>query len=271
MIDVAAFYHFAPLPDYVERKEALLAHCADAGLRGTVLLADEGINGTVAGERSALEHMLAFIRGWSGFADTEAKFSAANSMPFKRMKVRLKKEIVALGVPETDAAHGKGEYVSPLDWNDLIAQDDVVVIDTRNDFEVALGSFEGALDPQTPSFRDFPKWFGQQKDKWQAAGKTPRIAMFCTGGIRCEKATAFVKDQGFDDVYHLKGGILKYLENVPETQSKWSGDCFVFDDRISLGHGLEVTGEEKDIAEVRDAFHGKNEWRRDLPDKSPSD
>ncbi len=254
MIDVAAFYHFAALPDYMERKDALLALCEREELKGTILLADEGVNGTVAGSRAALDRMLGFIRGWNGFAGMEAKFSNANVMPFKRMKVRLKKEIVAMGIEGIDARE-PGEHVAPDDWNDLIAQDDVIVIDTRNDFEVALGSFDGALDPQTPSFRDFPGWFRRQKQQWEDKGEKPRIAMFCTGGIRCEKATAFVKQEGFDEVYHLKGGILKYLENMLETQSRWNGECFVFDERISLGHGLEITGEDKDIAVVRDSFH----------------
>lgn len=257
MISVAAFYHFAALPDFAVRKKELDSLCEAEGLKGTILLADEGVNGTMAGSRGGLDKLLAHIRSWPGFAETEAKFSAANAMPFARMKVRLKKEIVALGVPGTDAANNPGEYVDPQDWNALISDPDVVVIDTRNDFEVALGSFPGAQDPKTPSFREFPAWFREQAEAWKAAGKQPKIAMFCTGGIRCEKATAFVKDEGFEEVYHLKGGILKYLEEVPESESKWQGECFVFDDRISLGQGLKITGEDKDIAVVRDSFHAK--------------
>ena len=223
MISVAAFYHFAALPDFAVRKKELDSLCEAEGLKGTILLADEGVNGTTAGSRGGLDKLLAHIRSWPGFAETEAKFSTANAMPFARMKVRLKKEIVALGVPGTDAANNPGEYVDPHDWNDLISDPDVVVIDTRNDFEVALGSFPGAQDPKTPSFREFPAWFREQAEAWKAAGKQPKIAMFCTGGIRCEKATAFVKDEGFEEVYHLKGGILKYLEEVPESESKWQG------------------------------------------------
>ena len=257
MISVAAFYHFAPLPDFESRKLELDALCEAEALKGTILLADEGVNGTMAGSHEGLDKMLAHIRSWPGFAETGAKFSTANSMPFARMKVRLKKEIVAMGVPGTDAANNPGEYVDPHDWNALIAEPDVVVIDTRNDFEVALGSFPGAEDPKTPSFRDFPKWFREQSEGWKRDGKEPRIAMFCTGGIRFEKATAFVKDEGFEDVFHLKGGILKYLEEVPASDSKWEGECFVFDERISLGQGLKITGEGKDIAVVRDSFHAK--------------
>ncbi|MEE9434682.1 MAG: rhodanese-related sulfurtransferase [Sphingorhabdus sp.] len=258
-ISVAAFYHFAPLLDYEARKDDLLALCVAKGLKGTILLAGEGINGTIAGGREDLDAALAHIRNWAGFAGAEAKFSAANIMPFSRMKVRLKKEIVAMGVPGVDAANNPGSYVDPHDWNSLIADPDVVIIDTRNDFEVALGSFPRAMNPETPSFRDFPGWFRAQAEGWKKDGRKPVIAMFCTGGIRCEKATAFVKDEGFEEVHHLKGGILKYLEEIPVADSKWQGDCFVFDERISLGQGLEITGEDKDIAVVRDSFHAKRD------------
>ncbi len=254
-IAVAAFYHFAPLPDFENRKQALLDLCFHHSLKGTILLADEGVNGTIAGGRKGIDAALVHIRQWPGFGKTDAKFSSANAMPFARMKVRLKKEIVAMGVPGVDAAANPGTYVDPHDWDALISQPDTIVIDTRNDFEVAMGSFPGAIDPETPSFRDFPGWFRKQADIWKRDGKQPKIAMFCTGGIRCEKATAFVRQEGFEDVYHLKGGILKYLEEVPAGQSSWQGDCFVFDERISLGQGLEITGEDKDIAVVRDSFH----------------
>ncbi len=262
MIDVTAFYHFSALPDFIQRKDALLALCEERGVKGTILLADEGVNGTIAGRRADIDAALAHIRSWPDFAAIEAKYSHANTMPFARMKIRLKKEIVAMGIVGVDAAHNSGTYVTPKNWDELIAQDDVILIDTRNGFEVELGSFPGALDPETNSFRDFPAWFRAQAQDWKAQGRhadgtQPRIAMFCTGGIRCEKATAFVKDEGFEEVYHLKGGILKYLEDIPAKDSSWQGECFVFDERISLGQGLEVTGEDKDIAEVRDNFHAK--------------
>jgi UPF0176 protein len=236
MLSVAALYHFAPLADPAALREPLLARCNDQGLKGTLLLASEGINGTIAGPREGLDVVIAHIQGWSGFADMEVKYSTAETMPFGKMKVRLKREIVTMGVEGIDPRATVGTYVEAADWNALIADPDTIVIDTRNDFEVQHGSFPGAINPETASFREFPGWFDAQSESFQ--GK--KIAMFCTGGIRCEKATTFAKARGFEDVYHLKGGILKYLEDVPADESVWQGDCFVFDEREALGLGLEI-------------------------------
>jgi UPF0176 protein len=235
-ITVAALYHFVPLQNLDAIRLPLLALCQDRQICGTILLASEGVNGTIAGEDAAISEVLDHIRNWPGCSGLEVKFSHAPEMPFLRMKVRLKKEIVTMGVADIDAAHEKGQYVDSLEWNDLIADPDTVLIDTRNDYEVEMGSFDKAINPQTTSFRDFPRWFDQNADQWRAQGK--KIAMYCTGGIRCEKATAYVKKQGFEDVFHLKGGILKYLENVPADQSLFDGECFVFDQRVGVGHGL---------------------------------
>ncbi len=201
---------------------------------GTLLLAQEGINGTVAGPEAGIERLLAHLRGLPGCAGLEHKISHAREMPFNRMKVRLKREIVTMGQPDVDPTAAVGRYVAPEDWNDLIGAEDVVVIDTRNDYEVAIGTFEGAVDPQTKSFGEFPDWWQENKDRFH----NKRVAMFCTGGIRCEKSTNYLIGQGVEDVFHLKGGILKYLEDVPQDQSKWQGECFVFDQRVSVGHGL---------------------------------
>lgn len=238
---VAAFYHFALLPDYTERKEALLALCQNENIMGTILLANEGVNGTIAGSKSGLEAVLAFMASWDGFAGLGAKFSHAEEKPFFRMKVRLKKEIVTMGVPSVNGAVNPGQYVTPDNWDALTADPNTIIIDTRNDYEVAIGTFEGAINPNTKTFRDFPKWFDDKAKEIEESGETPKIAMFCTGGIRCEKATAYVKDQGFDDVYHLQGGILKYLENIEADKSSFNGDCFVFDQRVAVGHGLELS------------------------------
>ena len=210
------------------------------GVKGTLLLAREGINGTIAGSRKGIDAVLAHIRTLPGCTDIEHKESWAPEMPFNRLKVRLKREIVTMGVDDIDPNQIVGTYVEPQDWNDLISDPDTVVIDTRNDYEVSIGTFDGAVDPQTRSFREFPDWLNARHNEF--AGK--KVAMFCTGGIRCEKATAFARQAGIDDVYHLKGGILKYLELVPRELSKWHGDCFVFDERVSVGHGLEP-GEHK--------------------------
>jgi UPF0176 protein len=234
-IVVAALYKFTPIEDPQALKPVVLKACIDAGILGTLLLAREGINGTVAGSREGIDTMLAFLRNLDGLADLEHKESFAAENPFYRVKVRLKKEIVTMGVPGIDPNEQVGTYVAPQDWNDLISRDDVVLIDTRNDYEVEIGTFEGAVNPHITTFREFPEWY---REHGGAFGK-PKVAMFCTGGIRCEKATALLKAEGIEDVFHLQGGILKYLETIPEQDSKWQGECFVFDQRVAVGHGLE--------------------------------
>lgn len=237
---VVAFYKFIPLPDVAALQESLLATCRDAGISGTILLASEGINGTIAGNREGIDRVLACIGRMLGGEPPAHKESYALENPFYRMKVRLKKEIVTMGVTDIDPNQIVGTYVEPEDWNALITDPDVIVIDTRNDYEVAIGSFQGAVDPTTATFRDFPGWFRAQPELRPDALQGKKIAMFCTGGIRCEKATAFVKKQGIDDVFHLKGGILKYLETVPEADSLWQGECFVFDQRVAVQHELKL-------------------------------
>ena len=220
-IKVAALYRFVSF-DVPEALQPLIhEQCSANGIKGTILLAHEGINGTVAGEPAAIDALISFLRAIPGCAELDVKYSHANEMPFYRMKVRLKKEIVTLGVDGIDPKREVGTYVQPEDWNALISDPDTVLIDTRNDYEVAIGTFEGAVDPRTKSFSEFPEWFRAHRDEL-AAGKT-KFAMFCTGGIRCEKSTAFLKAEGIDDVYHLEGGILRYLENIPKTVSKWQG------------------------------------------------
>ncbi|MBB4609098.1 rhodanese-related sulfurtransferase [Sphingomonas yabuuchiae] len=236
MIRVCALYRFASFPDPAALREPLLAIAEANGIRGTLLLASEGINGTVAGSTHAIEALLAHIRTLPGCADVDYKDSSAETMPFHRMKVRLKREIVSMGVEGIDPTREVGTYVAGEEWNALIADPDTLLIDTRNDYEVAIGTFDGAVDPGTRSFRDFPDWFRQNRDELMA-GKS-KVAMFCTGGIRCEKATAFLKAEGVADVFHLDGGILKYLETMPEEKSRWNGECFVFDARVAVGHGL---------------------------------
>ncbi|GAB4361665.1 MAG: rhodanese-related sulfurtransferase [Oricola sp.] len=232
---VAALYHFAKFDRFREFRPALEALCRDAGLKGTLLVAGEGINGTVAGSREGIDRLLAFLRAQPEFSGLEHKESLADKEPFLRMKVRLKKEIVTMGVPGTDPTKIVGTYVDPRDWNALISDPGTIVVDTRNDYEYAIGTFEGAVDPHTRTFREFPEWVRRHDNELRGR----KIAMFCTGGIRCEKATAFVRSLGFEEVYHLKGGILKYLEEVPEEESLWRGDCFVFDERVAVGHGLK--------------------------------
>ncbi len=234
-IVVAALYKFVSLPDYKEIQKTLLSQCQSLGIKGTLLLAEEGINGTIAGFREAIDAILEYIRSDPRFADIEHKESFAQKMPFIRMKVKLKKEIVTLGVPGVDPTKLVGNYLNPKEWNKLISQSDVTIIDTRNDYEVDIGSFENALNPRTVSFREFPDYVKNNLDPQ----KHKKIAMYCTGGIRCEKSTAYMLSQGFEAVYHLKGGILKYLEEVPEEESKWNGECFVFDERVAVKHGLE--------------------------------
>ncbi len=234
MYTVAALYHFTRFDHPAALRGPLQDVCDAHGVKGTLLLAKEGINGTVAGTRAGIDAMLAHVRSLPGCATLEHKESLASEMPFIRMKVRLKREIVTMGQPDVDPTAAVGNYVDPADWNDLISAEDVVVIDTRNDYEVAIGTFEGAVDPETKRFGDFPQWWEDNKERFH----NKRVAMFCTGGIRCEKSTNYLMGQGVEDVYHLKGGILKYLEEVPQSESKWDGECFVFDARVSVGHGL---------------------------------
>ena len=230
----AALYKFVALPDYAELQAPLLAQCNALGIKGTLLLAQEGINGTISGRPDDIRALLAWLRSDPRLADLEHKESWASEMPFYRMKVRLKKEIVTLGVPGVDPTKMAGKYVKPQDWNALISDPDVVVIDTRNDYEVGIGTFKGAVNPATKTFTELPQWVAEHKDLLDK----PKVAMFCTGGIRCEKSTAFMRSLGYDEVYHLEGGILKYLETVPEEESLWEGECFVFDERVSVKHGL---------------------------------
>jgi UPF0176 protein len=235
-VAVAALYRFTPFNDPEALCAPLQAACEAMDVKGTLLLAREGINGTIAGSPKALEAVLGAIRSLPGCAELDVKFSEAPQMPFGKLKVRLKREIVTMGEPDIDPTLSVGTYVDAADWNALIADPDCLVIDTRNDYEVAIGSFAGALDPATPSFRDFPEWFRANREQLLAGKK--KVAMFCTGGIRCEKSTSFLRAEGVDNVFHLKGGILKYLEQVPESESLWQGECFVFDERVSLGHCL---------------------------------
>lgn len=233
MITVAALYRFARFDDPSALRTPLLAACEAHGIKGTLLLAREGINGTIAGSAEAISAVLGHIRALPDCAAIEVKYSTADTMPFHRMKVRLKREIVTMGQPDIDPLD-VGHYVAPADWNALIDSPDTVVIDTRNAYEVKVGTFNGAIDPETSSFSQFPDWFRANRD----AFADKKVAMFCTGGIRCEKATAFLKAEGVTDVFHLKGGILKYLEEVPPADSRWQGECFVFDERVAVGHGL---------------------------------
>ncbi|RUU03426.1 rhodanese-related sulfurtransferase [Mesorhizobium sp. USDA-HM6] len=233
-IRVAALYKFARLDGYEALRAPLAAFCCGRGIKGTLLLAHEGINGTVAGSAEAIAALVDHLQAIEGLASLEVKYSGAADMPFHRMKVRLKREIVTIGVDNLDPATGAGTYVAPTDWNALISDADTLVIDTRNAYEVSIGTFKGAVDPKTASFREFPAWIEQHREELEGR----KVAMFCTGGIRCEKATAYVKSLGFKNVFHLQGGILKYLEEVPAEESLWQGECFVFDERVSVSHGL---------------------------------
>ncbi len=241
---VAAFYQFATLPDFRRLREPLRAICAELGLKGSVLLAHEGVNGTMAGEPDAIDALIGELRDGALFGgrlnNLELKFSTAGAIPFQRLKVRLKKEIVTLGDACADPTRQVGSYVDPADWNALIASPETLLIDTRNAFEVAMGTFEGAVDPGINSFGQFKDFAAARLDP----AKHRRIAMFCTGGIRCEKASAYQLARGFAEVYHLKGGILKYMEDIPEAASRWRGECFVFDQRAALGHGLSERATE---------------------------
>lgn len=235
MYTIAALYHFTRVEDPYLLQGPLLALCEDGRISGTLILAKEGINGTIAGPEAGIKAVLAHIKSLPGFEGLTWKESHAEDQPFRRLKVRVKPEIVTMGQPQVDPIAGTGRYVAPEDWNALIEAPDVAVIDTRNDYEVAIGTFKGAVDPKTASFRDFPEWWAAHKGEFE--GK--RIAMFCTGGIRCEKSTNYLLGEGVEEVFHLQGGILKYLEDVPEEESLWQGSCFVFDNRVSVDHGLE--------------------------------
>lgn len=232
---IAALYHFTGLPDYKSLQPWLLKMCEMLDIKGTILLAHEGINGTISGSVSAIDDILSYLRADPRLKELDAKFSEADEAPFYRMKVRLKKEIVTMGVEDIDPNEVVGTYVEPQKWNDLITDPDTILIDTRNDYEVEIGTFRGAINPNTKTFREFPKWVEDHRDDLQK----PKVAMFCTGGIRCEKASAYMKQNGFEDVYHLKGGILKYLETQPKEESLWDGECFVFDQRVAVKHNLE--------------------------------
>jgi UPF0176 protein len=243
---VAAFYQFASLPDFRALREPLRKLCGDLALKGSVLLAHEGINGTLAGNPEAIDELVAALRHGDLFGGRldhlELKFSEATAMPFGRLKIRLKKEIVTLGDQAADPTRQVGTYVEPKDWNDLITTPDTVLIDTRNAFEVAIGTFEGAVDPSIASFGQFKEFAARHLDP----ARDRKIAMFCTGGIRCEKASSYLLAQGFAEVYHLKGGILNYLAQISEAESRWRGECFVFDERVALGHGLRQRRTEHD-------------------------
>ncbi len=234
----ASFYQFATLPDCAALQASLRACCEAHSVLGNVLLAEEGINGSIAGKTADVQAVLGFLQADPRLARLQLKIAPVETMPFYRLKVRLKPEIVTMGVPGIDAAHDAGQYVAPTEWNALLAQPGMVLIDVRNDYEVGIGSFAGAVDPKTPSFADWPQWVAAQSAPGGLLDGKPPVAMFCTGGIRCEKASALLKAQGFAEVYHLEGGILRYLEQVPAAQSRWRGECFVFDERVAVGHGL---------------------------------
>ena len=232
---VAALYRFARFPDFEAFRQPLFEAMLAAEVRGTLLLAAEGINGTIAGSRLGIDKVLDFLQQDERFAGLEVKESSVDDNPFYRTKVKLKKEIVTMGVKDIDPNEIVGTYVDAEDWNELISRPDVLLLDTRNKYEVEIGTFDGAVNPETDSFREFPEYVARHLDP----GNHKKVAMFCTGGIRCEKSTAYLRQQGFDEVYHLKGGILKYLELVSESESKWQGECFVFDNRVTVNHKLE--------------------------------
>ena len=232
---VAALYRFVRLEEYENLRGPLLAFCEARGIRGTLLLAEEGINGTIAGTAQAISEVLAYLKKDDRLADLECKFSYNTDRPFLRMKVKLKKEIVTMGRPGIDPNQCVGRYASPEQWNTLVDDPECLVIDTRNDYEVEIGTFRGAVNPYTTSFREFPEWVEKNLDP----SKHKKVAMFCTGGIRCEKSTSLLVSMGFEDVWHLQGGILNYLEKTPVEQTRWDGECFVFDSRVSVDHDLE--------------------------------
>ena len=229
---VSAFYCFAPVDEPSALRAELLEQCCARDVRGTILVAPEGVNGTIAGAEDGVRSVVEYIRGLAGFAEMRAKEAAADRVPFQRLKVRLKREIVTFRQPNVDPTARVGTYVTPEEWNALIRREDVTVIDCRNAFEVEHGTFEGSVDPRTRSFSEFAEWVRRDAE----LDRERPVAMFCTGGIRCEKATSFMIDEGFTEVYHLHGGILRYLDAVPESESLWEGECFVFDERVSVGH-----------------------------------
>lgn len=240
----AAFYLFVDLPDYVARRQVLIDFCERHNVKGMILLAREGINSTIAGRPEDVHAVLAYLRSDPKFSTLQHKESWSDLPPFHRMKVRLKKEIVTMGVPGISPTNMAGTYVKPSDWNALISDPEVVLIDTRNDYEVELGTFSGAIDPKIKTFSELVKWVDEAEVLAAQTGKKPKVAMFCTGGIRCEKSTALMRTKGFDEVYHLEGGILKYLEEIPPEHSQWNGECFVFDDRVSVDHHLQRSGRQ---------------------------
>ena len=237
---IATFYKFADICDLETKQAQILALCREKNIKGTIILAEEGINGTIAGNKKAIAFVLNNLRSLPNLADLEQKESTAEKAPFAKLKVKIKPEIVTLGMPEVNPNQQVGTYINPQDWNEVISNPEVVVIDTRNDYEVEIGTFERAKNPNTQSFREFPEYIAQNVDPEQ----NPKVAMFCTGGIRCEKASSYLLSQGFKEVYHLKGGILKYLENVSPEESKWQGECFVFDERVAVKEGLELGSHE---------------------------
>jgi len=243
-IVVAAMYKFVHLPDFIKLRKKLIQVCEKQSLKGTLLLAEEGINGTVAGDRDGIDNLLYFLRQDPRFLDLEHKESFASEMPFYRMKVRLKKEIVTMGIPDTDPNQLNGAKVDYKEWNDLISDPEVLVIDTRNEYEYGIGTFKNAISPKTTTFREFPEYVSRELE----VDKHRKIAMFCTGGIRCEKATNYLLSQGFEKVYHLNGGILKYLEEVKEEENLWEGECFVFDGRVAVDKNLEQGNYEQCFA-----------------------
>lgn len=256
---IAALYRFASFPDPQAIAADLRTLCAALQTCGTLIVAGEGINGTVAGSETAIATLIDHIRALPGCADLDVKYASGAEAPFARMKVKVKAEIVTLGAGDLDPASQAGKHLDPAEWNALIADPDTVIIDTRNAYEVSVGSFAGAIDPGTRSFRDFPGWFDRFAQGLREQGREPRIAMFCTGGIRCEKSTALVRARGFEEVYHLRGGILRYLEEMPEADSRWRGDCYVFDERVAVGHGLKpgdhAVCRSCGLAHRRDADH----------------
>ena len=235
---VAALYKFVEISDLLSLQDNLYNICEENNIMGTILIADEGINGTISGKQNEIKETISSLTNDDRFSNIEIKYSSTDKQPFHRMKVRLKKEIVTIGLPEINPNKKVGKYVKPEDWNKLISDPNVVVIDTRNKYETKIGSFQNALDPETSSFREFPDWVKKFKNSEDNTNK--KIAMFCTGGIRCEKASSLMKEEGFEDVYHLQGGILKYLETIDKENSLWNGECFVFDQRVCLTDELEV-------------------------------